>query len=122
MQQIISLLSATATEISELEGEAKRLLYGMGDTHGYHRLLRQKAILLSELADAVAELEAAPHPLQALIQERVGSFSFEADRALRLDSVFYMGVLLYPEEYQEGGSNELESLVNYLKIHSGPPC
>jgi hypothetical protein len=119
MNEVITLLSSTCSEINELETEAKRLLYELGDTPGYHRLLRHKAILLSELADAVEELDAAPHPLHALVQERVGGFSFEADRALRLDSVFYMAVLLYPEEQHEGCGNDLEVLINHLKEHCG---
>lgn len=115
MQRVITLLSSTATEINQIETEAKRLLYETQDREGYHRTLRQKAILLSGLADAVAEWEDLPPRCHALIKERVGAISFDADRALRLDSVFYMAVLLSPEEYQEGGPNDLEALIRDLR-------
>ena len=114
MERLIPLLSRTASEIATLEGEAKKLLYEIGDQQGYYLCLRQKAILLSGLVDAVTELGPLPPKLNALVQERIGGFSFEADRALRLDSVFYMSVLLCPEDHQEGGANELETFVNSL--------
>lgn len=116
MERLITLLSQAASEIKELEVEAKRLLYQCGDQQGYYLRLRQKAILLSGLADEVMELDVTPR-VNALIQEKIGGFSFEADRALRLDSVFYMAVLLYPEEHQEGGANELEMFVHSLQEH-----
>jgi len=117
MERLITLLSRAAAEINELEVEAKRLLYENGDQQGYYLRLRQKAMLLSGLADAVAELAPLPPRVNTLIQEKLGGFSFEADRALRLDSVFYMGVLLCPEEHQEGGANELEMFVRSLQEH-----
>jgi hypothetical protein len=115
MERLIALLSTAAVEVRNLEGEATRLLYDHGDQQGYTRQLRHKAILLSGLADAVAELGPLPPEIDALVRERIGGFSFEADRALRVDSVFYMSVLLWPEDAQQGESNELEALIRLLR-------
>ena len=113
---LLTTLSDTAAEVRRLEKIAHALLYENDDQQGYHDQLRHKAIALSELAEKVSLSATLPPHLNTLIQERVGSISFEADRALRLDSVFYMSVLLYPEEYQEGTPNELENFINHLRI------
>jgi hypothetical protein len=70
---------------------------------------------LSGLVDAVAELEPLPAAVDALVRERIGGFSFEADRALRVDSVFYMSVLLCLEDDQAGEGNELDALIRLLR-------
>jgi len=114
MKSVLTYLSETALEVSRLDKEAKRLLYELGDQQGYTKQLRQKAKLLSELADAVAGLDPLPPPLDNLVQEKIGGFSFEAERALRLDSVFYMSVLLM-DECQEGEANDLETFVHFLQ-------
>ena len=113
-KELISILTAAAKNIYKHEITAKVLLYENNNRQGYHDQLRQKAIVLSELADNVALCGDLPPHIKAMAQERIGSFSFEADRAIRLDSVFYMAVLLYPEDYQEGTPNELENFINYL--------
>lgn len=112
--RLIAGLRTAAAEVRTLEQQAKAFLHEHGDQQGYRHQLRQKAILLSELADELPQDDDLPLPLIALVQEKVGSLSFEAERSLRLDSIFYMSVLLYPEDYQEGGLNELESLVDSL--------
>ena len=114
LKELVSVMTAAANKISRHEITAKTLLYESSDREGYHDQLREKAIVLSELADNVALCDNLPLHLKALIQQRIGSFSFEADRALRLDSVFYMSVLLYPEDYLEGTPNELETFIKYL--------
>lgn len=114
MERLITLLSSAASEIRKLESEAKRLLYDHADQQGYYRQLRDKAILLSGLTDAVSALEPLPPSVGSIIREKIGGFSFEADRALRVDSVFYMSVLLCPEDDQTGETNELEALIRLL--------
>jgi len=114
LQELISILTAAANTICRHEVTAKALLYERNDRQGYHDQLRQKAIVLSELEESADLCGDLPSHIKALIQERIGGFSFEAERALRLDSVFYMAVLLYPEDYQEGTPNELEKFINYL--------
>ena len=113
-EMLVAILTSTAHEVSRREAKAKALLHENYDRLGYHDQLRQKAMVLSELAEKVELCGDLPPQLKTLVQERIGSVSFEADRALRLDSVFYMAVLLYPEDYQEGDPNELENLINSL--------
>lgn len=115
IEALLATLREAAAEIRRLETIAHTLLYENGDQQAYHNQLRQKAIVLSELAEKVL-LPDTPPQINTQIQERVGSFSFEADRALKLDSVFYMAVLLYPEDYQEGMPNELENLIDQLLL------
>lgn len=114
-KELMTILTAAAKEINNHEVTARACLYENNDRQGYHDQLRQKAIVLSELAKKVELCEDLPPRVKTLAQEKVGSFSFEADRALRLDSVFYMAVLLYPEEYQEGSPNELEDFIIHLR-------
>lgn len=113
-KNLISLLSAAADEIRRHEETAKVLLYENNDKPGYHARLRQKSIVLCTLLEALKLYGNLPLHIKAMAQEKIGSFSFEAERALRLDSVFYMAVLLYPEDHQEGSPNELDNLINSL--------
>lgn len=113
-EQLIALLERAAITVSGLEQEAEKFLYQENNKEGYAARLRQKAILLSGLIDEVEGIAGLPAPVCALIQERVGSVSYEAERALRVDSVFYMAVLLYPEHHRPGMPNELEELVARL--------
>lgn len=112
--RLLQAITSAAKEINRLEGEAKKLLYESGDTAGYRDRLRQKAILLSSLADETAEFIDLPPRISTLTKERIGSFSYEADRALRVDSVFYMAVLLCPEDHKDGMPNELDNLISQL--------
>lgn len=113
-ERLLTILTAAAEEIHRLENEAKTLLHDTGDISSYRDLLRQKTILLSGLADETAEVTNLPQQLSTLTQERIGSFSYEADRALRVDSVFYMAVLLCPEDHKDGMPNELDDFITYL--------
>ncbi len=115
MERLLALLTTTAGEVKTLEAEAKRRLYDRNDQQGYTQHLRHKAILLSGLIDAVAELAPLPAEVDALVRERIGGFSFEADRALRVDSVFYMSVLLCLEDEQAGEGNELDVFIRLLR-------
>lgn len=113
--RLVKALTLALTEICALEQQSKTFLYDQGDQQGYHNLQRQKAIQLCGLQDELPLEEDLPSHLKILAQEKIGSLAFEAERALRLDSVFYMSVLLFPEDYQDGGENELENLINALK-------
>lgn len=114
-QTIVSLLDNAAQEINALEREAKQLLHETGNQQAYTLRLRQKALRLAGLIDELEGLDELPAHLRTMIQERVGSFSYEAERALRVDSIFYMSVLLYPENHADGTPNELEEFVAHLR-------
>lgn len=114
-ERLLTTISSAAKEIHRLEDEAKTLLHDLGDNSGYRDRMRQKAILLSGLVDETAKLTDLPPQIQTLCQERIGSFSYEADRALRVDSVFYMAVLLCPEDHKDGMPNELDNFITDLQ-------
>jgi len=115
LERLLATLNTAAEEITRLEDEARACLYLSRDTVGHRNLLRQKAILLSGLADEIADLDDMPPRISALAQERIGSFSYEAERALRVDSVFYMAVLLCPEDHKDGMPNELDMFIVQLQ-------
>lgn len=115
LERLLTILASTAEDVKRLEDEAKRLLHRGGDTNGHRDQLRQKAILLSGLSDKAAELTDLPPRISAMVKERVGGFSFEAERALRVDSVFYMAILLCPEDHKDGMPNELDTLIGHLQ-------
>lgn len=74
-----------------------------GDIPGHAQKMREKAQLLAALSEEAKPL-LAPLPGEArfnlaLALER---FSSSARTALKLDSVFYMSALLYPDDHKKG--------------------
>ena len=53
--------------------------------------------------------------LAQLLKNQTGAFSFSAGKALDLNSVFYMSALLYPEDYADGDTNDLENFIIQLE-------
>ncbi|MDD5759796.1 MAG: hypothetical protein PHI06_12030 [Desulfobulbaceae bacterium] len=115
IKNLVDLLSAAADEIRRCEETAKKLLYGENNQQAYRVKMRKKSLVLCDLAETVALCDDLPLPVKTLIREKIGSFSFEAERALRLNSVFYMAVLLHTEDHQEDSPNELENLIKSLR-------
>jgi len=109
-------MEAEAAAVREIERRAARALYGEGDEAAYRGLMREKALRLLELPDTVApELDGLEPDTAAMIRHQVGAFSYGAEKALRLDSVFYMSALLYPENHRDGEDNDLEAFVAALR-------
>ena len=115
LPSIIKKLREYARQISRLEAEADAVLADNYDLGSYHDLLKQKAEILHGISNLGLELTAdLDIDLQKLLRDRLGGFSHAALKALRLDSVFYMAALLYPENYQPGGKNDLELFIDTL--------
>lgn len=115
LQGLIDLLSAQAARIRELEKSADTYLHEQGEIERYSEALHSKAQLLSELSDlAQPYLQELPADLKEKIAQQLGSFSENARQALKVDSIFFMRQLLYPEDYQEGQENDLERFISSL--------
>lgn len=98
-----------AGRIRELEAKAGRLLHESGDTAGHRRLLTEKCLLLEALPDDVdAGLDGSDTPDAAAFAAGLEDFARRAGLALQLESIFFMGALLYPDDYQDGEPNDLE--------------
>lgn len=97
--------------LRNLEKEAEHVLQQEKDADKYRALMRQKALFLQALPEEAEDrLEGLPESLADAVAFRLENFSQNADRALGLDSVFYMSALLYPDQHQQGQPNNLEVL------------
>ena len=108
-------LRERSAAVKACERQAKAALYDSNDEAAYRERMRQKAALLAAAAgDAAPLLNALSGPEKDMARERLAAFSHNAATALRLDSVFYMSALLYPDDHREGEPDNLEKLVAAL--------
>lgn len=116
LEKIIRELQAAALRIRELEAEANRSLYRFGDEKTYRLKLAEKTELLIGLPKALEyRLQELEPDLRSLLEKRLQRFFRNAAQAKRIDSVFYMSALLYPEDYKEGQRNDLENCIAFLE-------
>lgn len=114
--QLILWLEESAARIRDLEERARHRIENEHDQQGYASLMREKAMLLAGFGEEAAErLEGDSGPEVERILRRMEKFSASASNALEIGSVFYMSALLYPEEYQPGERNDLESFILSLR-------
>nr|MBF0222183.1 hypothetical protein [Desulfobulbaceae bacterium] len=116
VNEVIEELSLVAKKIRQIEGEAKNILNDQSNIDRYRELMREKAMLLFHLPESIAGLMSSlEHKIALKLKNQIGAFSFSAGKALDLNSVFYMSALLYPEDYVDGGNNDLESYIIELE-------
>ncbi len=117
MEKLIPALKEMAQTIRNIEASADRALK-KGDKEEYTKKMRQKARLLQHLPDTLAPVtKNLPETVREPVEERLERFSSSAANSLRIDSVFYMYALLYPEDYTEGEPNDLERFIMELCSH-----
>jgi len=115
----IPRLKEMAQTIRDIEASADRALKE-GDKPEYTEKMREKARLLQLLPETLAPItEDLPDTVREPVEDRLERFSESAANALRLDSVFFMWALLYPEDYREGEPNDLERFASDLEIPNG---
>lgn len=90
-----------------------------GDLPGHAEGMHEKARLLAAIKEDVAPLlEALPADMDAQERERLHhrlrAFSASANNALRLDSLFYMSALLYPEDHKPGQPDDMQVFIESL--------
>jgi len=98
-----------AGRIRELEATAARLLHEAGDPAGHRKLMTEKCLVLESLPEAAEEaLAGSEAEGVAAFVAGLEDFARRAGMALQLESIFFMGALLYPDDYQDGVPNDLE--------------
>lgn len=87
-----------------------------GDGDGYRKKMRQRAELLASLYEEAAPLlNSLPQTVRQQISDTLRRFSDSAATSLKLNSVFYMSALLYPDEYVIGEPDNLEKFIAEIK-------
>jgi len=104
----LDMVRETAREIRRLEAEAHNALHSRGDKAAHRANLVEKCELLADLPERVEPLLKGDAPAARTLREGLQDFARRANMALDVDSVFFMGALLYPDDYQDGEPNDLE--------------
>jgi hypothetical protein len=109
----LAVAREAAGRIREIEAEAGRLLHEAGDTAGHRRLLTEKCLVLEELPGEAEEAFCdSTTGGKAAFTSGLEDFARRAAMALQLESIFFMGALLYPEDYRDGDPNDLERFLD----------
>ncbi len=113
--RLAAWLRERSTAVKACEQKAFTALHDEQNEPAYRELMRQKASLLAAIANDAAPLVAALSGAEKdRLLDTLGAFSGNAQTALRLDSIFYMSALLYPDDHRDGEPNNLEKLVESL--------
>lgn len=112
-KQFISWLKDRHAQAMGRENEALALL-AKGDVDGYRSKMREKAEILSRLAD-----DASAAGFAERLAGRLRQFSESAATALALNSVFYMSALLYPDDHKKGEPDNLQKFIVSLESEKG---
>jgi len=108
-------LLALAGEVRRIESQADRVLKEKYDLQEYRSLLQKKAEILSSAPEELQLLILnLPQPLKEKVAYQLHLFAGNAEQSLKVNSVFFMRQLLYPENYREGQDNDLEKLIRVL--------
>ncbi len=103
----------TAATIRRLEAEASRALHEAGDTAAHREKLTAKCLLLEALPEETAgALAGSDADGVTAFAAGLEDFARRAGMALSLESIFFMGALLYPDDYQDGDPNDLERFLD----------
>lgn len=111
--EALAMAREAAGRIRDLEKTALAALHGAGDTAAHRAGLTEKCVVLTGLPEEVEALLPDPAtPDATAFADGLEDFARRAAMALSLESVFFMGALLYPEEYQDGDPNDLERFLD----------
>lgn len=103
-------------KIKDCEARAHKSLYEDKDEKAYREHMVEKTGLIASLDEETAELTAAlPEDRREGIETALRRFAKGARNAQRLESVFYMSALLYPDEHKEGEPDNMERLLRELE-------
>jgi hypothetical protein len=117
---LITALRGVTRSIRTIESAALTALHEERDEVAYRGLMREKAEVLRDLPSAMAPfVQRMEQRERDAIEPRLDGFARSAGTALKLDSVFYMSALLYPENYTEGEPNDLERWIVELEQGRG---
>ncbi|MDR2574522.1 MAG: hypothetical protein LBC94_09335 [Desulfovibrio sp.] len=115
LEALTAYLKERHERVMALEAGAARALE-KGDTQDYISAMRAKAELLSRLnEDAKPLLEPFPGEARFRLALSLDGFASGANTALRLNSVFYMSALLYPDDHKQGEMDNLLAFIGRLE-------
>jgi hypothetical protein len=118
-EHLVAALEDIAGRIRELEEEAMSCLQEPSDGELYRRIQRKKAELLADLPDQLGELTTALSAWHfEALQTALEEIAEDARMAIKVDSPFYMSLLLYSEEQGEGEANDLQKLIAWLRCEA----
>ena len=104
-------LTERAAFLHSLEDEAAHVLYEDMDKDKYNALMRHKAMFIHSLPEEAGKrLTHLPEAIASEASRRLEAFAASAERALALNSTFYMSALLYPDDHVKGQPNNLDIL------------
>jgi hypothetical protein len=113
-------LAEQAAFLHSLEDEAARVLHEAKDKDAYNALMRRKAMFLQALpGEAEKHLPCLPGDIAPEASRRLKTFAAGAERALALNSTFYMSALLYPDNHVQGQPNNLDILATDMAVRAG---
>lgn len=117
---LADFLEQRAKAVRAIEAEAEAIIHGdghgQGDQAGYVVKMREKALLLADLAgDAQGLVLALDHAHSEAAADRLERFSQSAATSLKVGSPFFMSALLYPDEHRPGEPNDLERYVDEVR-------
>lgn len=116
LERFIVFLEERAARVRALEAEAAQALEGPEGQAGFEKHMRAKAGLLAALSqDGKPLLADLPEAQASPLARKLKVFSAGASNSLRLNSVFYMSALLYPDEHKPGEPNNLEVFISGLR-------
>ena len=115
LASLVTWLRNRHAEVMATEAQALARL-DAGDTPGHNELMRRKAELLASMAeDAKPLLEPFPGEARFNYALALEGFSASARMSLRLNSVFYMSALLYPDEHKPGQPDNLTLCIDRME-------
>ena len=114
LESLIKWLRNRHAEIMAAEAQALARL-DAGDTPGHNEHMRLKAELLAAMAeDAKPLLEPLPGETRFNYALALEGFSASARMSLRLNSIFYMSALLYPDDHKPGQPDNLTLCIDRM--------
>lgn len=116
-QKLIEWLERQEQQVIAAENDAKALLEADADNdEGYRKKMLEKAEILASLYErAQSFINTASANIKYETDKTLKNFSQNAKTSIKLNSVFYMSALLYPDDYQEGQPNNFKIFIEKLK-------
>ena len=115
LTSLIKWLRNRHAEVMAAEAQALARL-DAGDTPGHNEHMRLKAELLAAMAeDAKPLLEPLPGETRFNYALALEGFSASARMSLRLNSIFYMSALLYPDDHKPGQPDNLILCIEHME-------
>jgi hypothetical protein len=117
----LELAREAARRVRALEAAALEALHGKGDTAAHRAGLTEKCLVLEALPEEAGALLPESTPDTAAFAAGLEDFARRAGMALSLESIFFMGALLYPDDYQDGEPNDLERFLDRFEARETSP-